>query len=136
MSPLKSATNFYVNSGKFFIKNINLILMSLLVIVIISIFIILKRVEKDKTIVYMDKSFTYSKRPFNMHTAINEARDKFSFNTPSFSLPNIAFDDLDWFNTSRLESNTRVSNKEFPDEIEVEIKSNVGHVGKKRYLPN
>ena len=135
MTPLKSATNFYLNSGKFLVKNINLVIMSLLVLILVSIFVILKRVEKEKTFVYMDKSLTYSKRPFNMHTAINEVRNTFSFNTPNFSLPNIAFDDLDWFNTSRLTSNSR-NNKEFPDEIEVEIKSNVGHVGKKRYLPN
>ena len=142
MSPLQSATKFYENAGAFFIRNINSIIMSLLVIILLTVFLSLKNIEKDKTIVYLDQSFSYSKRPLNMHTAINEINNRFNFKTPTFDMPNLAFDDIDWFNNARLSLSSAIhSNKpsfndnRYPSEIEIEVNSNTGHVGKKRYLP-
>ena len=139
MTLLKSATKFYENAGVFFIKNINAIIMGILIIIFITVFLSLKKIEKDKTIVYLDKSFSYSKRPFNMHTAINEL-NKFNLNAPTIEFPNLAFDDIDWFNNKRLslnktQTNNITFNDKYPSEIEIEVNSNTGHVGKKRYLP-
>ena len=134
MSLVDNTTLIYKEALLFIFKNINLILISLFVIVIISILAIVNDFKIEDQNLEPTYSFSYKVPPFNLKDNINKINKKLSdINLPNF---NNAFDDSDWFNTIRKTSRDIYRN-DIVNELEdmPEDNSRIAIVGKKNTLP-